>query len=232
MSNMTNVTNVSDVILEARELLVAHQDGTPAVRATFQIEPGRACAITGPSGVGKTTLLRGLVGLRPWLGGELLLDGEPVGADLSLLRRSVRMVHQGGGLDPLQTVETVIQRSAQLAGRGADVPALLEAVSLADHADHADHADLASRPCGSLSGGQAMRVALARALAARPKILLLDEVTRGLDPPTATTLLALIRAQLAAGVAAIAVTHQSWVCEEIGAAVLTLQREGELAVTC
>lgn len=210
------------MILEARELLVAHTDGAPAVRASFALEAGKALAITGPSGVGKTTLLRGLVGLRPILSGDLLLEGVAVQRDLSALRRVVRMVHQGGGLDPLQRVRAVIQRSAALAGREADVPALLESVALPD---------LSARTCGSLSGGQAMRVALARALAAKPKVLLLDEVTRGLDPPTATTLLALIRARLDAGVAVIGVTHRSWVSQELAATALHLERDGELTVT-
>lgn len=204
------------MILEARELLIGHPDGTPAVRASFELEAGRALALTGPSGVGKTTLLRGLVGLRPRLAGTLRLEGSDVGADLSALRRCVRMVHQGGGLDPLQRVDATIRRSAQLAGHTADVAALLESVSLPG---------LAARTCGSLSGGQAMRVALARALAARPKVLLLDEVTRGLDPPTATQLLALIQTQLERGVGVMAVTHQQWVAERLTAAALELERD-------
>lgn len=209
------------MILEARELLIGHPDGTPAVRASFELEAGRALALTGPSGVGKTTLLRGLVGLRPRLAGTLRLDGSDVGADLSALRRCVRMVHQGGGLDPLQRVEATIRRSAQLAGHTADVAALLESVSLPG---------LATRTCGSLSGGQAMRVALVRALAAQPKVLLLDEVTRGLDPPTATQLLALVRDRVLSGVSVLAVTHQAWVVDSLPATPLVLSREGSIAV--
>lgn len=209
------------MILQARELLIAHPDGTPAVRASFELAAGDALAIAGPSGVGKTTLLRGLVGLRPRLSGSLQLEGQEVGHDLGPLRRTVRMVHQGGGLDPLQRVDAAIRRSAKLAGRAADVEALLDAVSLPG---------LAGRTCGSLSGGQAMRVALARALAAEPRVLLLDEVTRGLDPPTATQLLELIEVRRRDGVSIVAVTHQGWVARALGATTIELRTEDGLAV--
>ncbi|MFB7615233.1 ABC transporter ATP-binding protein [Kitasatospora sp. NPDC056181] len=182
----------------AAGLSIALGDTPLLTDAGLTLTPGRVHAITGPSGAGKTTLLRALAGALPpgarvtagtvdVLGHDILaLPPEEV---RRLRRHRLAFVGQdpGSGLNPRMRVDRLITETAAVR-RGTTVPDLLRAVRLpAD--DHLRR----RRPAG-LSGGQQRRVALARALARRPGILLLDEPTAGLDADLRDDIADLLRA--------------------------------------
>ncbi|WP_243375588.1 ATP-binding cassette domain-containing protein [Sandarakinorhabdus cyanobacteriorum] len=171
--------------------------GPMAVAATLAVAPGQTLALVGPSGAGKSTLLQAIAGLVP-ASGTVLVAGQDW-QQLPAWRRRVGLVIQGGGLfphlDALANVMIAQDRRDEAAAR-----ALLAAMQL-------EGAVLDRRPA-QLSGGEQMRVALARALARAPDLLLLDEPFAAVDPPVRRALLRLVadvRARTAAPM--IIVTH-------------------------
>jgi putative ABC transport system ATP-binding protein len=167
----------------------------PALRdINLDIHPGRFTVIGGPSGSGKTTLLN-LIGCidRPDAG-EIVVAGEPVqrlsDEALSDFRaRHLGFVFQNFNLLPVLTAYENVEYPLILtrvpaAQRRERVRSLLEAVGLAEKARH--------RP-GQLSGGQRQRLAIARALATRPRLVLADEPTANLDSQTGAAIIALMR---------------------------------------
>ncbi|MFI7136628.1 ABC transporter ATP-binding protein [Streptomyces massasporeus] len=169
------------------DLTVAAPDGRTLLQgARLTLRPGRLVALTGPSGSGKTTLLRALTGLLPpgteHTSGRVEVLGSDVFAlserELRALRRErLAYVGQdpGSGLNPRMRVRSLLRELSDDRTPEA-VRALLAEVRLPD-----DGLLVTRRPA-ALSGGQQRRVALARALARRPRILLLDEPTAGLHP--------------------------------------------------
>ncbi|MFD7908756.1 ABC transporter ATP-binding protein [Kitasatospora sp. NPDC059747] len=186
-------------------------DGTPLLTdATLTLTPGHVTAITGPSGAGKTTLLRALAGALPpgahVAAGTLTVLGHDILAlppeDLRDLRRhKLAFVGQdpGSALNPRMRVAHLVTETAT-DRRGTSVPDLLRAVHL-PAGEGLEH-----RRTGNLSGGQQRRVALARALARQPAVLLLDEPTAGLDAALRDDIADLLRAIAAGDAIAIAFT--------------------------
>lgn len=176
---------------------------------SFDLYPGATKVVLGGSGSGKTTILRLILGLLKPDAGSILVDGSEVGAmteeELRHVRLKIGMVFQEGALfDSLTVAENVGYRLLEdgeaeqvVESRVAE---MLGFVELGLHADKSP---------SELSGGQRRRVAVARALAARPEIMLYDEPTTGLDPITATTITDLIvKVRDLDGVTSILVTHQ------------------------
>jgi peptide/nickel transport system ATP-binding protein len=163
---------------------------------SLSVGDGEIVGLVGESGSGKSTLARAAVGLAPVTAGRILLDGRPV--PVRGRRRPVQLVFQDpySSLDPRMTISTsvgeTIPRRDPVTGavldRRAEVARLLELVEL--------DPDLARAFPGQLSGGQRQRVALARALAARPEVVIADEITSALDVSIQGTVLNLLRTLL------------------------------------
>ncbi|WP_226622267.1 amino acid ABC transporter ATP-binding/permease protein [Alloyangia pacifica] len=182
-------------VLELRHLSLARPGWTRLLLhdLSLSVTPGETLALRGASGLGKSTLLDVIAGLEPVTAGEILLLGRPLGAwPEGELRKVLTLVPQRSAL-----VSGTVLENLSLARPGlteAEAMAALEAVHLAQTV--AERGGLSS-PLGEggagLSGGQARRLVLARALLRRPKLLLLDEPTEGLDPETARQVLAGVR---------------------------------------
>jgi putative ABC transport system ATP-binding protein len=150
------------------------------------VEAGSLCAIVGVSGVGKTTLLNCVAGLDHWEAGGITIGGNPVpvGAEARALyrRRHVGLAFQQPHLLPEFTVRENLRMPLLIQG---DVPAEAEAW-IGQLLSIVGLGDLGERLPGQLSGGEAARVGLARALVRKPALWLLDEPTGNLDPDTAS----------------------------------------------
>jgi putative ABC transport system ATP-binding protein len=185
---------------------------TPALRGvTISVDAGEIVAVTGPSGSGKSTLLLCLAGvLRPSVG-EVFYDGVCLEAlseaDRSQLRRrEFGLVMQFGGLVPELTALQNVAVPLLLDGLRPGI-ALLQAWRWLERLEVAD---VASRVPGELSGGQLQRVATARALVARPRVIFADEPTGALDTVQGERLLEeLVRTAHETGAALVLVTHDN-----------------------
>lgn len=168
---------------------------------SLDVAAGEVVALVGPSGSGKSSLLRAIAGLEPLVGGSVAWDGDDL-TRVPTARRGVGMMFQDaqlfGHLTVAQNVGYGLNRVPR-AERASRVAELLELVGLGGHGD---------RKVTQLSGGQAQRVALARALAPRPRILLLDEPLAALDRELREHLTGVLAATLrATHTTAVHVTH-------------------------
>ena len=167
------------------------------------VQPGELLALLGPSGCGKTTALRMLAGFETPDSGEVLLDGESI-LGVPAHRRDAGMVFQSYSLFPhLNARDNVAfgmrMRGVGTAERRKQADEMLELVGLPEHGDRYTH---------QLSGGQQQRIALARALALRPRVLLLDEPLSALDAKVRLNLREEIRRlQQELGITTLFVTH-------------------------
>lgn len=158
--------------------------------------PGETVALTGASGSGKSTLLLAIAGLHPVAGGQILILGSPVQDwPEPALRQYVTLVSQRHALMAGSVAEAL--RLADPDATEAQMMAVLEAVCLAPVIAGRGGLALQIGPRGEgLSGGEGRRLALARALLRKPRLLLLDEPTEGLDEATAALVLQGIRRML------------------------------------
>lgn len=177
----------------------------------FQVEKGQTVALLGPSGTGKSVLLKHIVGLLLPDSGDVLVDGVSVPRmkrhDLTLMRRKIGYAFQMGALfDSMNVYENIrlgITNEEEYRDRAfcdARVAEVLKQVNLSP--------DVAKKMPGSLSGGMKKRVGIARAIAGKPEYMLYDEPTSGLDPVNADAMDALIsQLQHELHVTSVVVTH-------------------------
>lgn len=198
---------------------------------TLSVEKGEVAALVGPSGSGKSTVLRALMGLTPITGGQVTMAGEDMDYSSAKSVRTVRdrmaIVFQQYNLFQNMTVmQNIMLAPTKIKGWpkdevGAEARRLLGLVGLSDRADaYADQ----------LSGGQQQRIALARALALKPQILLLDEVTSALDPELVNEVLDAIRKLADEGMTMVIVSHEMGFVREVANQVVFMD-QGEIIET-
>lgn len=168
-----------------------NQEGPIPLAVNIEVAPGETLALVGPSGAGKTTILRSIAGLYRPQGGQIVCDAEPWfdsgrHIDLPARERRVGLVFQSYALFPHMTAlgnvaEAMLEHSS--GDRRNRATALLSRVHMDGYAD---------RLPSELSGGQQQRIALARALARDPHVLLLDEPFSAVDRPTRRALQVLL----------------------------------------
>jgi len=163
-------------MFDVRNLNVAYGQSRVLHGIDLSVAPGEIVAVVGRNGMGKSTLMKSLMGVIPSKSGEVVIDGTDVAAMPSHARvkRGLAYVPQGRQIFGTMTVEENIETGRVVTGK-SDIPD--EIYSLFPIL-----AEFGKRRGGNLSGGQQQQLAIARALASDPKILLLDEPTEGIQP--------------------------------------------------
>lgn len=183
----------------------------------LEVRPGQVVALLGPNGAGKTTTLRTLSGDLPALGGSVLLNGSVTRAPLSRRARS--------GMGFVSQERAVLMRLS--VAENFRVARCDRALALSLFPDLADHL---TRKVGQLSGGQQQMVALAKALARSPKVLLADELSLGLAPIIVDQLLAEVRRAADRGVGVLLVEQHVRKVLAVADYVYVM-RNGEIALS-
>jgi polar amino acid transport system ATP-binding protein len=182
----------------------------------LEVDQGSVLVIIGPSGGGKSTLLRCVNLLETVDQGSVLLEGEDItqpSVDLNQVRRRIGMVFQQFNLFPhlsaMDNLTLAPRKLLKMERKEAEVQAmeLLGRVGLADKAGSYPH---------QLSGGQQQRVAIARALMMKPHVMLFDEVTSALDPELVSEVLDVMRDLAKSGMTMLVVTHEMGFAREVG----------------
>jgi ABC-type polar amino acid transport system ATPase subunit len=215
-------------VISVRSLSKRHGVRDVLVDVTATVGKGETIAIVGPSGGGKSTLLRCLNYLESFDTGEVEIAGialRPAMANadpaLRRLRARVGMVFQQfnlfphlTALDNIALAPRVVKRTSRAAAE-ARAQELLARVGLADRAGAYPH---------ELSGGQQQRVAIARALAQEPEVMLFDEPTSALDPEMRDDVMEVIRALAGGGMTMLVVTHEMQFAHDIASRVWVIDR--------
>jgi peptide/nickel transport system ATP-binding protein len=218
-------------ILSVKNVTAAYGNGVVKVlkNVSVDIHPGQTLAVVGESGSGKSTLARAITGLLPPQQGEVIFDGRKLSNKLSDRTkddlRQLQMIYQMAdvAMNPRHTVGTIIGRplTFYFGLRGAErdrrVKELLEEIEMGT--------GFIDRYPAELSGGQKQRVCIARALAAKPKLIICDEVTSALDPLVANGILKLLlNLQRIEQVAYLFITHDIATVKSIADSIAVMYR--------
>jgi urea transport system ATP-binding protein len=193
-------------VLEVRDLHL-HYGASHTLRGvSLALERGKITCLLGRNGVGKTTLLKAILGHERTSGGSILLDGAPLDGlpAWKRARLGLAAVPQGREIFPRLTVEeNLLTGHAALRGRGEEPLPLAEV-----YARFPILEQMARRRGGDLSGGQQQQLAIGRALVTRPRVLLLDEPTEGIQPNIVAEIGRVVKELAKAGTMAILLVEQ------------------------
>jgi len=211
---------MTKVVLETKNLKKEFGTNVVLKDINTQITEGEVVVVIGPSGSGKSTYLRTLNLLEVPTSGQVIFEGTDItdkSVDIFKLREKMGMVFQQFNLFPNMTVlENLKLAPMKVKGMAGDeatkiAKELLEKVGLADKAD--------SYPL-SLSGGQQQRIAIARALAMNPEVMLFDEPTSALDPEMVGEVLSVMKDLANQGMTMVIVTHEMGFAKEVADRVI------------
>ncbi|AIQ14573.1 amino acid ABC transporter ATP-binding protein [Paenibacillus durus] len=195
--------------------------GDPILKeVSLDIREGERVVIIGPSGSGKSTLLRCMAGLEPIDGGQILYNGQDVGvsrhvrAEIGMVFQSFDLFQHLNAIQNIMLAPKVVRREKEHEVRARAVQ-LLERVRLKDRAEHYPE---------QLSGGQQQRIAIARALAMNPKLMLFDEPTSALDPEMTAEVLDVISDLARDGMTVVIVTHEMEFARRVGDRIIFMDQ--------
>lgn len=215
---------MTNPILEARKLTKIYGPNVIFKDIDLKVTEGETIVIIGPSGTGKSTLLRCLNLLTPISGGQIFLDGNEItapGYNEDQVRQHIGMVFQNfllfNHLTALDNVMIGLTKVKKMPKDKAREKALeeLRRVGLADRADHYP---------GQLSGGQQQRVGIARALAMDPRVMLFDEPTSALDPELIGEVLGVMEKLARENMTMLVVTHEMGFAREVADRIVFMEK--------
>lgn len=218
---------MTEPILRVENLTKTYGDLEVLKGVSFDVYPGEKKVFIGPSGTGKSTLLRCINLLTEPDGGSVYLNGEEVtnsGRKINEYRQKMGMVFQNFNLfdhlTAVRNVELALLKVKKMGKKEAREKALfeLERVGMLDWADHYP---------AQLSGGQAQRVSIARALAMDPEVMLFDEPTSALDPELKREVMEVMRKLAAQGMTCLVVTHEMKFATSFASEILLMEK-GEI----
>ena len=215
---------MTNPILETRNLTKVYGQNTIFKDINLKVNEGETIVIIGPSGTGKSTLLRCINLLTSHNGGQVFLDGNEItakGYNEDEVRQQIGMVFQNfllfNHLTALDNVMIGLTKVKKMPKEQAHEKAMeeLKRVGLADRADHYP---------GQLSGGQQQRVAIARALAMDPRVMLFDEPTSALDPELIGEVLGVMEKLARDRMTMLVVTHEMGFAREVADRIVFMEK--------
>ncbi len=208
------------VLIETRNLTKSFGGLQVLKGVDIQVHQGEAIAVIGPSGGGKSTFLRCLNLLETPDSGDVIFEGQKInqkGTDVDKYRQKMGMVFQHFNVFPHMTVQQNITLAPVLLKKQTKAEADAKALYLLERIGLLDKKDEYPR---KLSGGQKQRLAIVRALAMEPDVMLFDEPTSALDPEMVGEVLSVIRALVEAGMTTVIVTHEMGFAREVSDRIL------------
>jgi ABC-2 type transport system ATP-binding protein len=211
-------------VLKVREVHKSYGTVKALDGVDLDLDRGEIVALLGPNGAGKSTLISVIAGLRKPDQGNVWLNGIDAGARPDLVRKQLGLAPQETGIFPIVSVLDNLRFFGELAGlRRRDLKRRIDEVAGAFSLN-----DLLDRRAGNLSGGEVRRLHTAMIVLHRPPLLLLDEVTAGVDVQTRNQLLDLIGSLADQGSAVVYSTHYLHEIETLGAHRVAILHEGRV----